>query len=349
MKILKTAVVGLGRAGWQMHIPEVLRHKNLELIAVVDPLEERLEEVNREFGIKGYKHCKELYDHETTDLVVIASPTHFHKDQAILAFENSSDVLCDKPMACSLDEADEMINSMESNDRKLMIYQPHRAYAYTVAILDILSKDLIGQVYMIKRAWTMYRIRVDWQAFSKYGGGELNNSGAHFIDQLIYLSGSQVKTLSCFPRKIISRGDAEDVAKIVMETENGIILDLDINFASAIPITPFQVFGNRGSIIWDEENNTWRVRYYHQEDLKEINLQNNLAADNRSYCDDQDIPWQEAVYPVADYKPIDFYEKCYEYFALNKEPFIPVSQSREIMRIVEQCRQGFDIEKSIQV
>ena len=75
------------------------------------------------------------------------------------------------------------------------------------------------------------------------------NSGAHFIDQLLYLSGSPVKKQTCSLKKIISRGDAEDVAKIVMETENGMILDLDINFAAAIPITPFQVFGDRGSIL----------------------------------------------------------------------------------------------------
>jgi predicted dehydrogenase len=337
MKILKTAVIGLGRAGWQMHIPEVIKHQNFELIAVVDPLEERLEEANREFGVKGYKDCNELFDNESPDLIVIASPTHFHKDQAILSFKNGCEVLCDKPIARSLDEADEMIHSMEENNRKLMIYQPHRSYAETVALMDILSRELIGQIYMIKRAWTRYRIRVDWQAIKEYGGGELNNSGAHFIDQLIYLSGSQLKNLTCIPRKVISRGDAEDMAKIVMETENGIILDLDINMAAAIPIAPWQILGDRGSIIWDDEKQAWQVRYYLAEDLSEFNLQNNLAADNRSYCDDQNIPWKEEIVPIKNYNPVDFYDKCYEYFALDKEPFIPISQSREIMRIVEDC------------
>ncbi len=240
-KKLRTAVIGLGRAGWQMHIPEILRHEGFELIAVVDPLSERTEEARKEFNVKGYSDCKALFEHERLDLVVIVSPTHFHVEQTIASFKNGVDVLCDKPMAPNLDEADRMIRAMKKYGRKMMVYQPHRAYVDTIALQSILKKNIIGPVFMIKRAWSWYRFRVDWQAFKKYGGGELNNSGAHFIDQLLYLSGSRLKKLYCSTRKIISRGDAEDMAKIVMETENGMILDLDINFAAAIPITPFQV------------------------------------------------------------------------------------------------------------
>jgi predicted dehydrogenase len=207
-----------------------------------------------------------------------------------------------------------------------------------VSLKEILERNLIGPVYMIKRAWTRYRIRVDWQAFLKYGGGELSNSGAHFIDQLLYLANSPLKKISSSIRKIISRGDAEDVGKIVMETENGMILDLDINMAAAIPITPWQVLGERGSIIWDEEKQAWNVRYYNKEEFKGIELQNNLAANNRSYCDDQDIPWKESVFPVTDFKAIEFYDKCYDYFALDEKPFAPVEESREVMRIIDICK-----------
>ena len=101
MKILKTAVIGLGRAGWQIHIPQILPNNHFELVAVVDPLSERLAEAEREFKVKGYHDCESLFENEEIDLVVIASPTHFHKDQTILSLENGSDVLCDKPMACS--------------------------------------------------------------------------------------------------------------------------------------------------------------------------------------------------------------------------------------------------------
>jgi predicted dehydrogenase len=345
MNKLRTAVIGLGRAGWQMHIPQVVRHDGYDLIAVVDPLQERLEEARKEFNTRGYPDCDTLFNNEDLDFVVIASPTHFHLDQVNAAFKNGVDVLCDKPMASSLKEADQMIESMKKYGRKLMIYQPHRSYVDSVALQEILKMNLIGSIYMIKRGWTMYRIRVDWQAFQKYGGGELSNSGAHFIDQVLFLSGSRMKRFISILRKVISKGDAEDVAKIVMETENGIICDLDISMAAAYRVPPFHILGERGSIILDEEKQEWHVRFYREEDFEGIELQNTLAAFDRSYCDDQPIPWQEKVFPISDFQPIDFYGKGYEYFALDKEPFIPIEESREIMRIIDACKKDSGIYK----
>lgn len=83
IKILKIAVIGLGRAGWQMHIPEINRHPRFELIAAVDPLPRRLEEARREFGVKGYPDCATLFAKEKPDVVVIASPTQFHPEQTV--------------------------------------------------------------------------------------------------------------------------------------------------------------------------------------------------------------------------------------------------------------------------
>lgn len=337
---LLTAVVGLGRAGWYLHIPEIGKNDKYLLVAAVDPLDERLDEARSEFGINVYKNCEELFTNEKLDLLVIASPTHLHTSQAVLAFEKGVDVLCDKPMADSPEGAAQMVSAMKEHGRKLTVYMPNRTYPETVALKEIMAMDLIGPIYMIKRAWTRYRIRVDWQAFRKYGGGELSNSGTHFIDQLLYLSGSKLKNYNCLVRKIISRGDAEDVAKLVMETENGMILDLDINMAAAYPITPWQVLGKRGSIIKDEENDAWVVKYYEEGGDANIGLQNNLAADGRSYCDDQDIPWQEKTFKVSQFDPVSYYDLCYDYFALNKKPFVPAEESVTLMKMIESFRQS---------
>jgi len=334
---LRTVVMGLGRAGWYMHIPQVVKNDKFDLVAVVDPLKERLEEAEREFGVKGYADQETLFKNESIDFVVIASPTHFHAEHAITAFKNNADVLCDKPLATSLQEMEKIISAMEKYNCKLMVYMPHRAYAEGVALKEIMNKKIIGEIYMIKRAWTRYRIREDWQAFRKYGGGELRNSGSHFIDQLLYLSGSQLKNITCYLRKIISLGDTEDVAKVLMETENGMILDLTISMAAAYPLPQWQIFGESGSIILDEEKNSWKVRYYLNEEFQGIKAQNSLAAVNRSYNDDQDIPWREETFPIPDFEPVNYYDKCYEYFKLNKTPFVPISETYELMKIIEGC------------
>jgi scyllo-inositol 2-dehydrogenase (NADP+) len=340
MKTLRTAVLGLGRIGWQFHIPQILEHEGFDLVAVVDPLQERRDEARSAFGVEGYSSAGALLDQVQLDLLVIASPTPFHADQAIAAFEHGCDVFCDKPMAPSLAEADRMIAAMKEHERKLMIYQPHRAGVDAVSLREILRQDLIGQVYMIKRANSAFARRNDWQAFRKNGGGMLNNYGAHYVDQLLYLSGSRARRATCSLRTIASLGDADDVVKVVIETENGTILDLDINQAAAHPIPAWQILGTRGSIVLDEAEQAWQVRFFRQEDLADVGIQEGFAAEQRRYGSGETIPWQEKSFALADVQAIDYYQKCYEYFALGDEPFVPVAETREVMRVLEECRES---------
>ncbi|MBU4201022.1 MAG: Gfo/Idh/MocA family oxidoreductase [Verrucomicrobia bacterium] len=339
MKELRTAVLGLGRIGWQFHLPRIHQHAGFNLVAVVDPLPDRLKEARTVYGVKGYADCDALFAAETPDLIVVASPTSFHADQTIAAFRHGSDVFCDKPMAVSLGEADRMIGVMAECRRKLMVYQPHRATAEVVALQDILRQDLIGRVYMIKRTCTDYTRRNDWQAFRKNFGGMLNNYGAHYIDQLLYLSQSPVKRATCSLRTIASLGDADDVVKAVLETENGMLLDVDINMAAAVSMRPWHILGQRGAIVLSDDTSAWHVCYYRPEDLPVIPVQDGLAAAERRYGSGEKITWQELMIPISDFKPVDFYAKCYDYFALNRDPFVPVTATRELMRVIDLCRQ----------
>lgn len=338
MKTLNTAVIGLGRVGWPFHVPSVARHDGFNLVAVVDPLQERLDEAKARFGAKGYLDYDGLLRKEKLDLVVIASPTEFHADHVIAAFENGCHVFCDKPMAPSLAEADRMIDAMDKHGQKLMIYQPQRARTDTVALRDIIRRNVIGPVYMIKYTVAAYRRRNDWQAFREHGGGMLNNYGAHYVDVSLYLSESRAKRISCALRTIASLGDADDVVKAVIETENGIILDIDINMASAHSMPVCQVLGKFGSLVLDEELRAWQARFFRPEELPNTEVQEGMAALDRRYGSGETIPWQNEVFPLADFQKVDFYEQCYDYFALNKAPYVPIAETREVMRVLDACR-----------
>lgn len=137
MKKIKVAVIGLGRIGWGFHLPQIAGHGGFHLISAADTSEERLLEAKEKYSITGYTDYIEMYEKEKPDLVVIASPTLFHREQAIEAMEHGIDVFLDKPMAMDLKEADDIINTMERTGRKLMVYQPHRVTAEFTALQDI--------------------------------------------------------------------------------------------------------------------------------------------------------------------------------------------------------------------
>lgn len=337
MKKLKTAVIGLGRIGWCYHVPQVVKNPGFELTAIVDPLEERRHEGETTYGTKAYPDLDALFRHEKLDVVVIASPTRFHCRQALQAMENGCDVFCDKPMAMNLDEADAMIAGAKKTGQKLMVYQPHRATTEALSLYQCLHRPEIGPVYMIKRSMSNYRIRNDWQAFKEQGGGMLTNFGAHAIDQLLFLTDfSPIRKVSCALRTIVSLGDADDIVKGVFENEAGMILDFDINMAAAFPLKKWQIFGRYGTII--DDGATWKMRYIDPADLPDLSVQEGLAAEKRKYLSHDKIQWQERTIPFDSHPPIDFYEQVYAYFALNAPPYVPITQTREVMRLLHECQ-----------
>lgn len=338
-KPLRTAVVGLGRIGWQFHVPQILKHPGFELAAVVDPLPERLTEFGAKFGdARCYTSLDELLANEALDLVVIASPTAYHAPQAIAAFERGIDVFCDKPIGLNLADCDAMIASMEAHKCKLMVYQPHRVTSEVVALQDILRRGILGEIYMMKAATSTFSRRNDWQAWTKNGGGMLANYGAHFMDQLLYIAGSGTEKVSCLLRTMASLGDADDVVKAVVETHSGMIIDLDINMCAGIRLPRWMVFGKHGTASLDRNGRVWDVRYFREEEMPAISQQEGLAASGRSYCVESELPWHEEAVSLDDFEPIDFYAQCHAFYADDADPLVPIAETRELMRTLELCR-----------
>ncbi len=338
MKKLKTAVIGLGRIGWEVHLPGCAANPGFEVCAAVDPLEERLVEAEKKFRIKGYKDCLSMYKEQALDLVIIASPTGFHKEQALEAFKNGADVLCDKPVASSLSDTDEMIAEMKKLNRKLMVFHCRRAHNYFTAMQEIIKKGILGPVYMIKGSNNTYCRRNDWQAFKKNGGGMIMNHGPHFVDQLLLLSEYKAKKISCSKKAVATLGDAEDVVQFLIETSSGTILQIDLNMASTFPKKQFEIFGKYGQAILDGLKKTITVKYLPKENMPVLKPQQGFAASGRSYNPEAELPFETLQYSYNDFPEVNFFDKCYEYFALNKPSFVPIEQTRELMRILEECR-----------
>lgn len=338
MKKIKTAVVGLGRIGWKYHIPAILNHPGFELAAIADPLQDRLSEGMAEFSVRGYADYSELLEREEIDLAVIASPTPFHAEQAINAMNRGVDVLLEKPIASSLEETEKIIGIMNRIGRKMMTYQPHRVSPETQAVKHILARNILGPVYMIKRNVAWFTRRNDWQAYKKNGGGMLNNYGSHYIDQLLYITGARAKKTTVHLRKIASLGDADDVVKIIIETDSGILLDLDINMACAQHLPEWVLMGQFGTAVMkraDDNSAYFDIKYYLKEELGELHLVSDFAAPYRIYGNKDPIPWKKEVLDVSDFQKENYYDKCYDYFALNKPPLVTAAEILELMRIID--------------
>lgn len=341
MKKIRAAVVGLGRIGWGTHIPNILKKPDcFQLAAVVDLSEERLAEAKEKYGVPGYRDISDMIAAEHPDLVVIASPTHLHRDHACTALELGCDVFLDKPMAATYAQAQEIVRCAKERGRKIMVYQPRRADAIPNQLMAIVASGKIGTLRSIRRSYGAYVRRADWQAFRKFGGGMLNNYGAHQIDAALYMTGEKVSRLFCAKDTVATAGDADDVVKIFFQMESGLTVDIDINQAAGVSAADWVLNGTCGGIISQispEGKQQFRVRWFDPAALPPITASDALAAANRSYNNDVPIPWQEEILPLDQAYAIDFYEKVYEYFGEDKAPYVPVEQTLYVMELIDRC------------
>lgn len=333
---LRTVVVGLGRIGFGYHCPEVVRHPAFELAGVVDPLEARRDEAKTKWNVPGFATLEEALRASRSDLVMIASPTHLHADQTELAFAQGAHVLCDKPVASSLEEFDRMVAAGARAGRCFVAYQPCRYHLEVRALKALLAENLLGPMHLVRRSRSGYERRQDWQAFRKHGGGMLNNYGSHCVDELQWLTdGREVERVYCQTRCVATAGDAEDFVKASFACAGGLLIDLEISQASALVGPAWEVLGAHGAARWDDARRTWIVRYFDPREVPAPVAQTGLAAAGRLYRVET-LPWREVERPAPG-DAFDYYDAVWRHLVRGAPAPVTVAETRRLLQLIARC------------
>lgn len=339
---LRVIVAGLGRIGFAYHAATLARHPAFDLVGLVDPLPERRAEAEAAWGTPAFATLAAALTATDPDVVVLASPTPFHHDQARASFAAGCHVVCDKPVALTLDEFDAMAVAAHAADRRLLAYQPARWHASVLALKSILQSGRLGRLHTIVRNRSDFQRRNDWQALRAHGGGMLNNYGSHCLDELLWLLGTpDFRTVFCTTDRLTSAGDAEDQVKALLRTADDVLIDLTISQATALTPPQWQVQGTCGAAVWDQAGAAWVVRCFDPVRFPPPPLQTGLAAADRRYQTEA-IAWQEFRVPAADFPPPDFYQRVADTLRLDAPPPVTLAESRALLALVTRCRESAD-------
>src|SRR5579883_1266604 len=123
MRRLKVGLIGAGTIANSAHLPAIAQlHDELELVAVADVRGEAAEKAAREYGAEDwYTDYRQLLARPDIDMVDICTPEFLHGEQVVAAAEAGKHILCEKPMANSLADADAMIEAARRNKVKFMV------------------------------------------------------------------------------------------------------------------------------------------------------------------------------------------------------------------------------------
>ena len=236
-KKINVGVAGLGKSGWGIHICMLRKVLNkYNIVAVSDPDKKRQKEAADEFNCKTYFKFGDLIKDTDVELVIVATPSHLHTDCSIKALKAGKHVVCEKPMATSLADADKMLKVAKKTGMILAPFQNRRYTPDFLKIKKIIDSGKLGRIVMIKQTWHGFSRRWDWQTLKEFGGGTLNNTAPHAIDVLLQLFGEKdPEEIFCHLERTLTLGDADDHVKIILKAKGQPMIDLELTSACAYP------------------------------------------------------------------------------------------------------------------
>ncbi|RAP77505.1 Gfo/Idh/MocA family protein [Paenibacillus montanisoli] len=261
----RVAVLGAGNIS-TAHLKAAKRLEHLDLVAVADVMEERVNRAAREFGITPYLDYKEMIDKEKPDIAIIALPPYMHKEASVYCSGKGCHLLLEKPMALNVEECEEIIRAADDNNVTLMVGHTVHYEAANRLVKQLIDQGSYGELVMINdtRRSDYFKDRLDW-FFNKEtsGGGILMNLGSHSIDKIQWYTGSRVAKVKSKIDFNAPKGDIEGAGVVFLETESGIPATIvQSGYSSGVPCNVTEFVFTKGMIqltweVWVSESNEY--------------------------------------------------------------------------------------------
>ena len=212
--------------------------------------EEVLKRYRDEFHVR--KTYNDLNDamNSSHDVVDMVMPHYMHRDLAVKAMMKGKNVLIEKPIASTLEEAREMIKTSTENNVKFMVAEQYHFDSSLNHTIEYEKKGMIGKVHtIIVRSQNQFN-NLGWRTNEKMmGGGALIDGGIHFIEALLDLGG-EYKELISSVYKGKSSIEGEDNTASLIKFKSGVtgIFYYSWNYISSPNVPSFEVIGTEGSI-----------------------------------------------------------------------------------------------------
>lgn len=274
MDKLRIGILGAGNIAQNAHLPVYEKRNDVELAAVCDLNLDRAKAAAEKFGIqRAYGSAEELLENEALDAVDICVWNRSHAPCAIAAAKKGVNILCEKPMAWSVEHALEMKRAVETSGVAFMMALPNRFKPEYVLARKLVDEGRLGEVYYAKTAMIRRRgTPLGWFTdTSKSGGGPVIDIGVHVIDRAWFLMGcpKPVRVSAMTSSRIgdyktqgvsrwvaldsdVTAFDTEDSAAGVIHFENGACLLFEVSWALNAPPQDYtQVCGARAGLTMD--------------------------------------------------------------------------------------------------
>lgn len=260
-RVVRVGIVGLGWPGMR-HLEAYLKHPEVEIAAVCDANAELRTSVQREYAIeRGFGDLDSMLALDDLEAVSICTPNYLHEPMVCAALAAGKHVLCEKPLAATLEQGERIAAAARASDRVCMIGFSRRYREDSIAVKSLIERGELGHIYHARTGWIRRRwnpsVRGWFLSKAHSGGGPLIDLGVHMLDLALWFMGNPRAVavsgaISHHFSERLGRGtpvDVEDMATAYVRLENGATIVLEtcwFAFAGVGDHVFCQIFGTNG-------------------------------------------------------------------------------------------------------
>lgn len=250
---LKWGVAGCGNFLENTFLPSLQQLKKSKLVSVYSSNKPRADFIKKKFNAENSFNDYQKFLESNIEAVYISSKNSDHYQQVIDAANAGKNILCEKPLSMSSEQAKEMVEVCKRNNVTLTINYVMRHHPIIKKTKEFIDSKLLGKIVSISAKFNFdyqpndnFRFKMD-----ESGGGALRDLGTHMIDLLRYLGG-EIESISGNVDNIIYDSKVDDFAAGLIKFENGGYGDFNVSFNVSEPVNRIEILGHRGTIIIDK-------------------------------------------------------------------------------------------------
>ncbi|HOZ48159.1 MAG TPA: Gfo/Idh/MocA family oxidoreductase [Candidatus Hydrogenedentes bacterium] len=237
--MLNLGIIGAGAVVQGAHVAVIKAAGDVEVVAVADPVEPNRRAIGDALGCsKTSEDYRSVLDDPKVQAVDICLPHFMHERVVLDAFEAGKDVLLEKPIALTLDEADRMIAAAATHGRQFYVSLNQRFYPAHRRLKEILNSGEYGKPFLalaqlIGDEFARMNVREGWKGtWDRAGGGALADTGTHIIDLMLWWFG-RPKTVSChYGRFMVEPDNKGDDNVCVTLGYDGMLADVVVSYSA---------------------------------------------------------------------------------------------------------------------
>ena len=227
----RVVLVGCGRIS-ERHFDAIASRPELVLTAVCDKDRDRARTWGESQNVPAFSSYTAMLAETEADVAVICTPSGLHPKHGVMAAHRGLHIICEKPMATRLEEADALVRACDEAGVHLFVVKQNRLNPAIQLLKRAIDQERFGRIYLANTTvrWQRpqeYYDMAPWRGTWEFDGGALMNQASHYVDMIQWLVGP-VESVSAKTATLGRRIESEDTGVAVLRFRNGALGTIEV-------------------------------------------------------------------------------------------------------------------------